>query len=147
MLPDGVSSAAAIAGLIGFVFHTSHKLYSTFSEVHDAPENVKRLVSSLHAWKTTSAAVKDTIDQCPTVPADTGGTRLDPILEALEVCKGALTEIDIQVEKYEAGRSSSAVKLWKDVKWVFLAEKVKTAQARLDDSRLTLITALSAVGW
>ena len=145
-MADPLSAVSAVASLADIVLRTSTKLYEFFSQLQNVPADVNGLSNSLLTWKAVSQAVKDLIARhSQSLLATEDAIALGGVYEALKSCEIGFASINVLVQEHRSGEPFKPARLLKDVRWIFDAKKIQSAQRSLESSKLALTTALSAL--
>lgn len=151
-MADPLSIIASVVGIGGAAVSASRGLYELVNTIQNAPEQIATTSKDLHSFYTIVSSlhsalqdndvkrvVRDDFDLTAMV-----GNLEEPLRSCTTVLGLLMVKIQGHLKPGEDGRGLRMSSV--DLKWYFTKKEVKELMERLEASKATLDTALTAVG-
>ena len=140
-MPDPLSVAASIAGLITIADVVVRKGYCFLHDLKDVEKDAKKLIDEVNLLSGILHSLKNVAEYLAS-----DGYKFNPATQIhyVNACQKSLQRIQAQLDEADPTSSSGAKKLKKKLKWPFEKHKTEELLADIEKHKATMTLAMSA---
>ncbi|KAF8847318.1 hypothetical protein BDZ45DRAFT_342749 [Acephala macrosclerotiorum] len=144
---DPLSAASAIAPLVVKAFTLSQQVYTTISQITNAPKHIKAISNDLEDFYIILGTLKGYLEDEDLSQGVLHPSTSNSLGSVLENSVKIFTELNGMVLIYRARGGFGDIGKWRSIKYTFMSAEVESMRAHLAAHKLTLNMAISLANY